>query len=244
MRLAFARVEGIVCVSKGAADDLSRITGVSRNRINAIYNPIVGGAKVPAKDLPAKYAATVGYPRILAVGTLKTIKDYPTLLKAFALLLRAMPDARLLVLGEGDERTPLEALVQELGIAGNVSLPGFVDNTEAYYDKADLFVLTSVGEGFGNVIVEALEHGVPVVSTDCPSGPREILAGGRYGTLVPVSDPEALAEAMHDALTRTHDKAALKARAADFSVSKAADAYLDLLLPDWRKQMSQSGTIG
>jgi len=236
MRCAFRRADGVVTVSEGAADDLARIAHLPRSRVAAIYNPIVGGAKpAVAEEVPESLDwATGSHRKILAVGTLKTIKDYATLLRAFAILRRSV-DAKLLILGEGDERVSLEALIGDLGIGADVTLPGFVNSTEAYYRKADLHVLSSVGEGLPTVIVEALEQGIPVVSTDCPSGPREILDHGRYGALVPVGDAEALARAMQDSLGREHDKASLKARAADFSVTKAADAYLDLLLPDWRQ---------
>lgn len=239
MRCAFARAEGVVAVSKGAADDLSRFSRVPRGRITAIYNPIVGGAKAPEQSLPAKYSAATGQSLVLAVGTLKRIKDFATLLKAFAVLRRTGRQAVLLILGEGSERGSLEQMVTRLELCDHVFMPGFVPDPDIYLRRADLFVLSSAGEGFGNVIVEALEQGVPVVSTDCLSGPREILDNGRFGTLVPVGNPEALAQAMEDALSRPHDTAALKARASKFSVAKAADGYLDLLLPDWRQQTGQ-----
>lgn len=236
MRLSFPRADGVVTVSQGAADDLAGIAGLARDRVVAIYNPIVGGAKAAATEEAPELLdwATGPHRKVLAVGTLKAIKDYVTLLQAFAILRKSV-DAKLLILGEGEERGPLERLIVDLGIGADVCLPGFVSSTEAYYRKADLHVLSSVGEGLPTVIVEALEQGVPVVSTDCPSGPREILDNGRYGTLVPVADPDALAWAMQEALTSTHDTVALRARASDFGVAKAADAYLDLLLPDWRK---------
>jgi len=170
------------------------------------------------------------------VGGLKREKDFPLLLHAFSRL-RNKVDARLLILGEGDERSALEALIRELGLQEPVFLPGFVPDTVPFHAHADLFVLSSSNEGFGNVIVEALEQGTPVVSTDCLSGPAEILEGGRYGTLVPVGDVEALAKAMEDALTHPHDTEALKRRAQDFDVGRIADQYLDLLLPDRRDKV-------
>ncbi|UWX04047.1 glycosyltransferase [Pseudoxanthomonas sp. NC8] len=172
--------------------------------------------------------------RVLAVGMLKTPKDFPLLIRAFSLL-RAQVDARLLILGEGTERARLEKLVHELGLQGMVMLPGYVADTAPFYAQSDLFVLSSDHEGFGNVIVEALEQGCPVVSTDCPSGPREILTDGRCGRLVPVGDVAALAAAMQESLASAHDHDALRARAQDFSVSRISDQYLDLLLPGWRE---------
>lgn len=242
MRVSYPLAAGVVAVSEGAAEDLAQVGHLRRERVTPIYNPIVGGAEpTAAQEEPAVGWAIGPHRKILAVGRLKVIKDYPTLLRAFALLLGSS-DARLLILGDGDERGALERMVVELGISQFVYMPGFSSNPAAFYRTADLLVLSSTGEGFGNVIVEALEAGTPVVSTDCPSGPREILGDGRYGTLVPVGEPEALASAMHAALSRTHDGALLKSRAAEFSVTKAADAYLDLLLPDRNRRLSASAS--
>ena len=160
--------------------------------------------------------------KVLAVGTLKTIKDYATLLNAFARL-RQRVDARLLILGEGECRVDLETQARQLGIASGVFMPGFVKDPSPYYQQADLHVLSSTGEGLGNVIVEALAAGTPVVSTDCLSGPREILSDGQFGRLVPVGDTVALARAMDDSLATLPDPAVLKARAQYFSIEKAAD---------------------
>jgi len=236
-RLAYPMAQGVVAVSDGAADDLSLIARFPRERVTAIYNPVTGGAKLTATSGASTSLAWTmdARPRILAVGSLKPIKGFGSLLRAFAIVRRRLPDAGLLILGEGHERRTLEALVGELELGSCVAMPGFVSDPDAYFREADLFVLSSTGEGFGNVIVEALEQGTPVVSTDCPSGPREILEDGHYGKLVPVANVEALAEAMLDTLAGVHDVTALKNRAADFSVTKAVDAYLDLLLPDWRQ---------
>ena len=131
--------------------------------------------------------------------------------------------------GDGAGRDALLSLAQELGVADRVILAGFHPDPTPFYKTADLFVLSSDYEGFGNVIVEALACGTPVVSTDCPSGPGEILDGGRFGRLVPVDDAEAMAEAMHAALDAPADPGALKHRAADFLPELAARKYLDLL---------------
>ncbi|RDE51198.1 MAG: glycosyltransferase [Candidatus Accumulibacter meliphilus] len=125
----------------------------------------------------------------------------------------------------------LEAQARELGVADSVSMPGFVRDPSPYYRHADLHVLSSTGEGLPTVIIEALATGTPVVSTDCPSGPREILCDGKFGRLVPVGDAVALAAAMEESLSATHDKAALQARAQDFSIDKAVDQYERLLFP-------------
>lgn len=237
MRLIYPSLSHRIAVSKGAAADLASFAGLTEESVNVIYNPITGVAlsnriAIPA-SLPSKW--TSGRARLLAVGTLKPIKDFSTLLQALAML-RQQVDARLLILGEGEERGQLEAQIERLGLHEAVDLPGFVIDTHAYYRAADLYVMSSLGEGLPTVLVEALEQGVPIISTDCPSGPREILEDGKYGTLVPVGDAVALARAMEEALSRTHDREALKRRAKDFSVDKAADAYLDLLLPGWRER--------
>ena len=232
MRMLAPFADARVTVSEGVADDLARSTGLPREAFSTIYNPIVQG--VPPRRDALLGGGSLGIPLILNVGTLKAQKDQATLLRAFAILASEM-DVKLLILGEGELRSELEALAAKLGIADRVSMPGFTSDPSQAYNSASLFVLSSAWEGFGNVVVEALEHGVPVVSTDCPSGPREILEDGRWGTLVPIRDPQALANAMRDALSQAHDHEALKRRAGDFSVAKAADAYLDLLLPSWRQ---------
>lgn len=232
MHRFFPRADGIVAVSEGAGDDLARFAGLDRAAISTIYNPIVEEALARPTVTPSEpgdwFAG--GHRRILAVGTLKSIKDYATLLNAFAIL-RQRHDAHLLILGEGECRPELEAQARELGIADSVSMPGFVIDPMPYYRQADLFILSSIAEGFGNVIVEALVVGTPVVSTDCQSGPREILCDGKYGLLVPVGDARALAEAMNTSLTSHHDHEALMARAQDFTIDIATDRYLELLFP-------------
>lgn len=227
----FPKADGIVAVSNGAADDLARFARLDRRSISVIYNPVVG-AERPVSDEVRQPAGwwNGSHKRVLAVGTLKAIKDYVTLLEAFAAL-RQQVDARLLILGEGECRAALEAQVRRLGLVDCVFMPGFAKDTAPYYQRADLHVLSSTGEGLPTVIIEALAAGTPVVSTDCPSGPREILVDGQFGRLVPVGDAPALAAAMAESLAASHDRAALKARAQDFSIDKAVDQYETLLFP-------------
>lgn len=231
MHQFFPKADGIVAVSNGAADDLARFARLDRRSISVIYNPVVG-AEQPVSDEVLQPAGWWNGPhkRVLAVGTLKAIKDYATLLEAFAALRHQM-DARLLILGEGECRAALEAQVRRLGLEGCVFMPGFAKDTAPYYQRADLHVLSSTGEGLPTVIIEALAAGTPVVSTDSPSGPREILADGKFGRLVPVGDAPALAAAMAESLAASHDRCALKARAQDFSIDKAVDQYEALLFP-------------
>ena len=241
MHRFFPNADGIVAVSQGAADDLACFASLDRSLITAIYNPVVGDGPAPAVAQPtAPVGWCVGaHKRVLAVGTLKEIKGYDTLLNAFAAL-REQVDARLLILGEGECRAALEAQARRLGIADSVFIPGFVKDTAPYYHHADLHVLSSTGEGLPTVIIEALAAGTPVVSTDCPSGPREILCDGQFGRLVPVGDVDALAAAMQASLTSTHDRAALMARAQDFSIDKAVDQYEALLFPELAQRKANS----
>ena len=227
----FPWADGIVAVSQGAADDLAQFARLNAKNITTIYNPVVGEAKPPAPTpIPPAGWWSGPHHKLLAVGTLKSIKDYATLLNAFALLLQRA-DARLLILGEGECRPALEAQIRQLGIEASVFMPGFVKDISPYYQQADLHVLSSTGEGLPTVIIEALAAGTPVVSTDCPSGPREILRDGQFGCLVSVGNAAALADAMAESLAATHDTAALIARAQDFSIDKAVDRYLELLFP-------------
>lgn len=235
MALGYRLADTRIAVSRGVAMDLSVLSGIRMDRFQVIYNPAATGVDPVASGVVPPELADVRGPLILSVGTLKAQKDHTLLIDAFARLAPHL-DATLCILGEGRLRGDLERLVVRHGLQGRVLLPGFRVETARWYRRADLFVLSSRHEGFGNVIVEALEQGVPVVSTDCPSGPREILCDGKFGRLVPVGDAAALAAAMAESLSTTHDRTALKVRAQDFSVDKAATQYEALLFPEWRKE--------
>lgn len=223
-RLASARVG----VSHGTCADMAALSRMAMDRFVPIHNPVRPAVWPVADDLTAVHALwTTDGPRILTVGNLKPVKNHPLLLRAFAAMDR--PDARLMLLGQGTNESALRALTSELGIADRVIFAGFHPDPSPFYATADLFVLSSDHEGFGNVIVEALSFGLPVVSTDCPSGPAEILQGGRFGHLVPVGDAFALARAMDAALAVPVDREALIRRAADFAPEIAARKYLNLL---------------
>jgi glycosyltransferase involved in cell wall biosynthesis len=237
MKLAFPRADAIVTVSKGAADDLANFAGIQRHAINVILNPVVDDPMVPGVSLPANPAEWWNgtHKRVIAVGSLKPVKDYSLLLNAFRGLCDRV-DARLLILGDGQCRRALENQLEELGLRCQVFMPGFINNPRQYFGRADLHVLSSRAEGFGNVIVEALAEGTPVVSVDCPYGPREILCDGEFGRLVPVGDSEALSVAMFEELQRNHDPEPLRTRAREFSISRIADQYLDVMFPGWRER--------
>lgn len=230
-RMFYPWADAVVAVSQGVAEDLAKTTGLPRERIQVIYNPVVTPELLEKAREPLNHPwFEPGQPPvILSVGRLTMAKDYPTLIRAFALV-RAERTARLMILGEGEERSKLESLVRELGLEADVSLPGFVDNPYAYMARAAVFVLSSAWEGFGNVLVEAMAVGTPVVSTDCPSGPAEILEGGRWGRLTPVSDDSALAAAIIANLKEgPKDPKGLRCRARTFSLDNIVEKYLEVL---------------
>lgn len=222
---AYARI----AVSSGVADDLAKLAGIRRESISVIYNPLLRRPLAEA-GIAAAEEIWGGWrgPRIITVGQLKAQKNHALLIRAFEKLLRKQ-DARLLILGEGALFAATRERARSQGVADRVIMPGAVLDPMPYYASADLFVLSSDFEGFGNVIVEALACGLPVVSTDCQSGPSEILENGRYGRLVPVGDDDALAEAMSEALLAEHDREALKRRAEDFTPERLAEQYLRVI---------------
>ena len=223
---------GVIAVSKGVRDDLSSLAKMSRDSIKVIYNPAATGVS-PLRETPDVSSELWGRGykyHILSVGRLKKQKDYETLIRAVAHLPEDL-NVKLTILGEGPLRQNLEALIVQLGLQVRVSLPGFVTDPYPWFRSADLFVLSSQWEGFGNVIVEALECGVPVVSTDCPSGPSEILDNGIYGRLVPVGDAAMLSAAIIQSLDDKYDRELLISRAKYFSVRNVSDQYLAYCFP-------------
>jgi len=229
--MLFPKADGIVTISRGLADEQTSQMSISRERVTPIYNPaFTPDLEFLALETPAHpWLRQKGLSVILAIGRLQKQKDHPTLLRAFARL-AGCPEMRLVILGEGPERMSLESLVRELGLEGKVDMPGWEPNPFAFMSHARLFVLSSRWEGFANVLVEALACGCPVVSTDCPAGPREILEDGRWGALVPVGDDAALAQAMEEALEARPDRDALRRRASFFSVERAVEQYEQVLL--------------
>ncbi|OWX98819.1 glycosyltransferase [Thioclava sp. IC9] len=223
-RLATTRIG----VSRGTCSDMAVLSRMGSESFVPIHNPIRPSANPAPKELDtANVAWGATGPRILSVGNLKPVKNHDLLLRAFAML--EHPEARLMLLGRGQNEANLRALAQKLGVADKVIFAGFQPDPSPFYSTADLFVLSSDHEGFGNVIVEALSFGLPVVSTDCPSGPAEILENGQLGYLVPVGDAHALASAIDAALSAPANAEALKRRAADFAPEIAARKYLKLL---------------
>jgi glycosyltransferase involved in cell wall biosynthesis len=227
---AYRSADAVIGISTGTSESLRELTGLPAERITTIHNPVpVDVIAAKAHDpAPHPWLEDPAVPVVLAVGKLKPQKDYPTLLRAFVRA-RSQRPLRLLVLGEGELRSDLEKLARDLGLSEHVCFEGFVENPFSYMARVAVLVLSSRWEGLSNTLLEALACGCPVVSTDCPSGPREILEHGTYGQLVPVGDEAALAGAILAALERPRNAERLRARAQQFSVDAAADAYLAVI---------------
>ena len=232
IRLFYPKADAVIAVSNGVAQDLMQLGNLPEHSIHVVYNPANPDASDMASSNPDfTYWKRPEAAKVIAIGSLKPQKDYPTLLRAIYLL-RKVRAVELLILGEGAERVNIENLVSELDLSDVVHLPGFVISPIPYLKSADLFVLASAWEGFGNVIVEALACGIPVVSTDCRSGPSEVLDNGKYGRLVDVRNPEALAEGMNQMLEHPPERRRLVERANEFGADRAARHYYALLRGD------------
>lgn len=230
LRRACLAAHAVVAVSAGVADDFAQTVKLPRSRIVVIPNPVVDDALLAAARAPCPHPwlAPGSPPVLLGAGRLVPHKRFDLLIEAHARL-RPRFGQRLILLGEGPERTALEALARARGLADSVHFTGRVENPYAYFSRAALMVMCSRYEGFGLVLAEALACGCPVVSTDCPHGPAEILDHGRYGALVRVDDLGALTDAMARTLAAPPDRAALRGRGREFSVTRAVDRYSALL---------------
>ncbi len=232
IRRLYPRVDQVVAVSQGVAEDTAQIARLPAERIRVIRNPVITPelAMLAAAPCPHPWLEPGQPPVILGMGRLQRQKDFPTLIRAFAQVRQERP-CRLIILGEGGGRGGLEGLITGLGIGGDVDLPGFQANPYAYLARAALFVLSSAWEGSPNALAEALALGTPVVSTDCPSGPRELLDGGRFGPLVPVGEVAALAKAIAATLDEHLLPVVLQAAVAEYSQGESARRYLEVLEP-------------
>ena len=226
IRATYRFADRIVAVCDCLRDELAELAGLPRGRVTTIYNPIPqpGCSEPPESPWPARPLK-----RIVSAGRLKPVKSYPMLVEAFAPLAREGDGAVLAILGEGSDRGLIEATAARLGISDRVLLPGFTNHLGDWLREADLFVSASAYEGFGNVLVEAMHFGLTVVSTDCPYAPHEVLGEGRWGALVPTGDAAALTSAMRSALARPLNRQAQMARAGEFSVERAVEAYCRVL---------------
>jgi len=223
--------DSVVCISRGVAESLRTGFGVPAHKMRVIYNPALDEdtPRLAAETPEHAWCGDGGPPVFIAVGRLETQKGFDVLIRAFALIAERRP-MRLLILGEGPLRSELEAQIRAAGLSDRVALPGFVRNTLACMRQSKVFVLSSRWEGLGNVVIESLAAGTRVVATDCRSGPREILANGLFGTLVPVDDASALGAAMLAALdTDPGDPVHLSLHLGQFTVEHAVTAYVHAL---------------
>jgi len=207
MKILYPIAKGIIAVSDGVKKDLEKVLDNNNVKINVIYNPVITPEILELSEEPChhQWFNQKKIPVILGVGRLSKEKDFQRLIKACHLIMKKY-NIYLVILGEGEERKSLEALVGQLGICNFVWLPGFVQNPYPYLRRASVFVLSSQYEGLPTVLIEALAVGTPVVSTDCPNGPREILEGGKFGELVTLENVESLACSIEKAITKERVK--------------------------------------
>ena len=201
IKFIYKYADNIVAISSGTADDVARVTKIPRERIRVFYLPVLTDRffKLKSKKIGNQSLLAQDVPNILSVGRLTSAKDFTTLIRAFSIVVKDIP-SRMIILGEGEMRPELESLISNLGLKDDILLPGFVDNCYPYMVECDLFVVSSVTEGLSTVLIEAMACGASLISTDCKSGPREILEDGLWGRLVPVSNYKELAEAIKNVL--------------------------------------------
>lgn len=220
-----------IAVAKGVEEDFRKVIPVQKSRkIHVIYNPVINDALYTqaAQPVDHPWLQNKKHTVILCVGRLWKQKDFPTMIRAMQQIAQKNKNARLLILGEGPERKNLEQLISQLNLEDYVAMPGYVSNPYAYMSKADIFVLCSLYEGLPNALIEAMACGCHLVSTDCESGPAEILDFGKYGYLIPVGDSLALAQAVEETIhgkTKQIEKSWLE----QFSVDHVTDKYLEVL---------------
>lgn len=232
MLFIYPKAYRIIAVSKDVAKNISMRSGVQLSKIDTIYNPIVSNSILLKSKVKINHPWFLeGQPDvILSVGRLTEEKNFSLLIRAFANV-RSKHNVRLLILGEGKLRSQLTSLASKLGVEKDFSMPGFVENPYAYMSKASLFVMSSDYEGFGNVLVEAMACGAPVISTNCPGGPKEILENGLWGKLVPVSNLDVLTDTILKTLNEKNHPNSFK-RANDFRIDIKVEEYIELMFKD------------
>jgi glycosyltransferase involved in cell wall biosynthesis len=230
-RAFFPKADAIVAVSEHSATENATFLGLAPDRIRVVANPVVTPSlfENAAKPCDHPWLAPGEPPVILGIGRLTRQKNFGMLIEAFAKI-APKTDARLLILGEGDDRNALEAQLERLDLRSRVELPGFVPNPYAYLARARIFALSSLWEGLPTVLIESLAAGTPVVSTQCPSGPKEILENGKYGRLCPVDDADVFAEQLLAELS-TEKKAPPREAYARYELQPVAEDYIKVLLP-------------
>ncbi len=230
MKRIYAKLDKVVAVSQGVADDTCAITGIAPEKTVVIRNPVITPDFFPAPNTPAPHPwlSEKTLPVIMGVGRFSVQKDFATLIKAFHAIQHTHP-SRLMILGDGKMREELSQLIHTLGLEERVALPGFQTQVTHWVSHANVFVLSSRWEGSPNALTEALALGIPSVSTRCPSGPDEVLDNGRYGPLVPVGDDATMAEAIKHVLDHPLPAETLKSAVRDYHSHISAQHYLRIL---------------
>ena len=232
VKRSYLSADAIVAVSEGVADDLCLQFSFERKDINVIYNPVVSNQiferMVGDVDLGISHDLVMSK-FVIAMGSLEERKGFRDLIRAFHIVTKTDDAVNLVILGEGSKRRELESLIIRLRLQTRVFMPGFVTNPFPILKNAQVFILSSVVEGLPNVLIQAMACGVPVVATDCPSGPQEILEGGKWGYLVPVGDANSMASAILEQLSGVFPRLPVEQRARFFSVDRAVNAYEDLI---------------
>lgn len=234
-KLLYPFSDGVIAVSKGVKDDLVKSLNLAPKKIKTIYNPVISDYMLAKakEEIIHPWFNSKKLPIILGVGRLDKQKNFPLLINAFAKVKQKCP-SRLMILGEGPDRSELEALVQKLGLEEDVELPGFQNNPYPYLANADVFALTSNWEGLPTVLIEAMALGTPVISTNCPGGSCEILSNGKYGDLIPIENRQELQKSLVKMLS-TPPEIIDDSWLSQFTCQTSADYYLDLLLDDFSK---------
>ena len=227
---AYRMSQGIIAVSEGVAQELIAMDRDMTGRIHVVPTPVISDNLLALAQEPVDHPWIVNRDRpvLVSAGRLERHKGFMTLLRAFARL-REKLEARLIVLGDGSMREALEAELVRLGIKDDVELIGFKKNPFRFMKQADLFVLASEYEGLPNVLVQAMALGTRIVSTDCRTGPAEILCNGKFGRLVPVGDEELLASAMQESLQKPRESAGQIYALERYGASKATADYLAIV---------------
>ncbi|WP_339138117.1 MAG: glycosyltransferase [Candidatus Electrothrix sp. GW3-4] len=219
----------VVGVSQGVVDGLCEVTGLNKSKTTVIYNPLremVGDLGETEHDRALRDEFWNGTSiKLLAVGRLAPEKNYEIMIDAIQLL-RDKHDIKLIVIGDGALKSMLQEKIDYLSLSQHILLAGKITNVQEFYAEADVFLMSSTSEGFGNVIVEALSFGLPIVSTNCQSGPAEILSDGEYGVLTPVGDPQAFACGIDKVLLTQADPEKQKKRSGEYTIEKTTDKYL------------------
>ncbi|MBB1126203.1 glycosyltransferase [Thiospirillum jenense] len=231
LRWLYPSLNGIIAVSEGVAADIATLAQLPRQRITVIRNPVITPELKHLAAAPCSHhwlCANDGIPTLVGAGRLQTQKDFPTLIRAIGILRQQRP-CRLIILGEGRGRVELKQFIRSLGLEDVVQLPGFYANPYSVLARANAFVLSSRWEGSPNVLTEAMALGTPVVATNCPSGPAELLANGQFGALVPVGDAAALATAIAHTLDHPLPAAQLRAAVSEYTIEMSSARYLALL---------------